>query len=148
MNLGIDCEEIYLSEIDDSVRMIRFCLSSEETSLGYVAWLLLRNVIGLHNLLFNTLKEGRDKRLAKLLSDKATKLFKTDATNLFNELDFDPNSSSEVYFQIEALVARFSATNIKSGAGTEVVIDFEGMTQEYVDKHLASVLLIEPSSLE
>ena len=98
LNLGIDCEEIYLGEIDDSARMIRFCLSSEETSLGYVAWLFLRNVIGLHNLLFNTLKEGRDRRLAKLLSDKATRLFKMDGSNLFGFLDFDPNSTSEVYF--------------------------------------------------
>ena len=28
------------------------------------------------------------------------------------------------------------------------MVDFEGMTQEYVDKQLANVLLIEPSSLE
>lgn len=78
--------------------MIRFCLSSEETSLGYVAWLFLRNVIGLHNLLFGALKDGRDRRLASLLSEKATRLFKMDGSNFFGFLDFEANSTSETYF--------------------------------------------------
>ena len=75
---------------------MRFCPSDEETSLGYVSWLFVRNLVALHNQLFNTLRN--DPRLG--LSGKSMRLGKMVGSNFFTELDFTIGSDSEAAFQL------------------------------------------------
>lgn len=81
------------------------------------------------------------------LSEKEMSLYEMSSPNFFSYLDLKSDVKREANLHLERMYKYYSATDLRTARGMEIIFDVEGMAQEYYERYLRKLSNIKEGSI-